>query len=206
MQEEDVERLPVIQARVIPLRRTKSKPPRTEWTDAPTHLPRTEELAEKARGGFFEEPTRTANPDELIAAREKAARETQSEVELRPRPRADATIQLDANDVEVLNPRRSRRVTPESLNAVDGGRRGSDLSRAAKEARARAHATGEIKVDAPEEKTTLAPDRMMSRLRGDSRKGDKKSPVPSELADASEDGQTRIHSPLGAWAGLAKLE
>ena len=246
MDEEDVDRLPVIQARVIPLRRTKSKPPRTEWSEAPQRMredppmqlreeapePRREKsppprmrepsppprmrepsppprMREEApRGGFFDEPTRAADPDEIVAAREKAARDTQSGVEIRPR-RADATIQLDTNDAdfEVLNPRRSRRVTPESLNAVGGGRRGSDLGRAAREARARAHATGEIKVQpSDEEKTTLAPDKLLVRLRGDARKAEKKSPVPSELADASEDGQTRIHSPLGAWAGLAKLE
>src|SRR5262249_21717498 len=128
----------------------------------------------------------------------------QSDVELRPRP--DKTIQLDTDDheFEVLNPRRSRRVTPESLNAV--GQRASDLGRAAREARARAHATGEIKTVSDDEKTTVAPDDLVVKLRGDSRKAEKQQKVKSELADASEDGQTRIHSPLGAWAGLAKLE
>ena len=234
MEEEDVERLPVIQARVIPLRRGKASPPplQSDWSEPP------QRAREEARsGGFFDEPTRTADPDEIIAAREMAARE-QSEVELRPRrreasppprrepsppprreaspqprrevelrPRTDATIQLDENDddVEMLNPRRSRRVTPESLNTV--GQRAGDLGRAAREARARAHATGEIKSVPPdEEKTTLASDNLMVRLRGDSRKAEKQSKIKSELAEASEDGQTRIHSPLGAWAGLAKLE
>ncbi|HJZ86439.1 MAG TPA: NAD(P)-binding domain-containing protein [Polyangia bacterium] len=163
-----------------------------KWSQAATRAVDTRSLARAQRpDSWLNQRTRAVDPDHIVdevLAASAAAGDREPPPVLIP-----GAVSRLHEDSQVLLA--SRLPTPLPHSRMRPIQATSDLAEAARQARARAHAKGEIRVPPQEQKTTLARPREA-----------RPQAAEQEREPLDEDSSTRVRGPLDAWGGVAKLD